>query len=105
MCRVLNHLVMGWLSINQRHKQRSKCQETPRLGLQTQIDVKFIALFPPATTNKHNQLAAVADCTSIRTLCVYPKNNQEIATQLFDHLLERLSSRVNSVHTDDDTKF
>ena len=80
--RMLDRLGMGRLPANQRykrHKQRPQRYEKPQPGHQVQIDVKFIAPIAGVTDKKHYYLTAIDDCTRIRMLRVYPKNNQKVA--------------------------
>ena len=106
--RVLDRLGMGRLPANQRykrHNQRWKRYEKPQPGHQVQIDVKFIAPIPGVTAKRHYQFTAIDDCTRIRVLRIYPKNNQKTAVQFLDYLLERLPFRVESIQTDNGAEF
>ncbi len=106
--RVLDRLGMGRLPANQRYKrhtQRWKRYEKPQPGHQVQIDVKFIAPIPRVTAKKHYQFTAIDDCTRIRVLRIYPRNNQKTAIQFLDYLLERLPFRVESIQTDNGAEF
>ena len=57
------------------------------------------------TAKKHHQFSATCDCTRIRVLRVYPKNNQKTAIQFLDYVLERLPFRVESIQTGNGTEF
>ena len=106
--RVLDRLGMGRLPANQRykrHKQRWKRYEKPQPRHQVQIDVKFIAPISGVTTQKHYQFTAIDDCTRIRVLRIYPKNNQKTAVQFLDYVLERLPFRVEAIQTDNGAEF
>ena len=70
-----------------------------------QIDVKFIAPIAGVTEKKHYQFTAIDDCTRIRVLRVYPRNNQKTAIQFLDYVLERLPFRVESIQTDNGAEF
>ena len=103
--RILHRLGMGRLPANQRHKQRWKRYEKPQPGHQVQIDVKFIAPIAGVTAKKHYQFTAIDDCTRIRVLRIYPKNNQKTAIQFLDYVLERLPFRVEAIQTDNGAEF
>ena len=106
--RILHRLGMGRLPANQRykrHKQRPKRYEKPQPGHQVQIDVKFIAPIAGVTAQKHYQFIAIDDCTRIRVLRIYPKNNQKTAIQFLDYLLERLPFHVEAIQTDNGAEF
>ena len=65
-----------------------KRYEKPLPGHRVQVDVKFIE--PIAGLKKrHCQYTAVDDCTRIRVLRIYPKNDQRTATQFLYYLLVR----------------
>lgn len=70
-----------------------------------QTDVKLIAPIPRATDNKHYQFTAIDDCTRIRILLVYAKNNHKTSIQFLEYMLERLPFRVESNQTDSGAEF
>ena len=61
----------------------------PLPGNRLQVDVKFIEPIGGAA-NKHYQFTAIDDCTRIRVLRIYPRNNQKTAIQFLDYALEKL---------------
>lgn len=70
-----------------------------------QIDVKFIEPVAGARQKKYYQYTAIDDCTRLRVLRIYPKNNQLTAIQFLDHVLERLPFQVEAVQTDNGSEF
>src|SRR5687768_13121894 len=95
--RILKRLDMNRLPANQRHKthdRRWKRYEKPLPGHQVQIDVKFIDPIPGARAKRYYQYTAIDDCTRLRVLRIYPKNNQLTAIQFLDHVLEKLPFQV-----------
>ncbi len=100
--RILKRLDLNRLPANQRHKthdRRWKRYEKPLPGHQLQIDVKFIDPVPGARAKKYYQYTAIDDCTRLRVLRIYPKNNQLTAVQFLDHVLEKLPFQVEQIHT------
>ena len=88
--RVLNRLDMSRLPASQRykrHKDRWKRCEKPLPGHRVQVDVKFIEPVG-GSRKKHYQFTAIDDCTRIRVLRIYDRNNQKIAIQFLDYVLE-----------------
>lgn len=68
--------------------------------------MKFIE--PPCQTSKKKrycQNTAIDDCTRLRVLRAYLKHDQKIAIMLIDHVLSKLPSKVEKVHTDNRTEF
>ena len=49
---------------------------------------------------KHYQFTAIDDCTRIRVLRIYDRNNQKTAIQFLDYLLEKLPFGVEVIQTD-----
>lgn len=105
--RILKRLDMNRLPASQRHKrhdQRWKRYEKPLPGNRVQIDVKFIAPLP-GSRKKHYQYTAIDDCTRIRVLRIYQRNNQACATDFVDYVLEKLPFQVECVQTDNGAEF
>jgi transposase InsO family protein len=105
--RILKKLDMSRLPTSQRyqrHAKRWKRYEKPLPGHRVQVDVKFIE--PIAGLKKrHYQYTAIDDCTRIRVLRIYPKNDQKTAIQFLDYLLERLPFKVEVIQTDNGSEF
>jgi transposase InsO family protein len=105
--RILKRLDMNRLPSSQRHKRQAtrwKRYEKPLPGHRVQVDVKFLG--PVAgSRRKHYQFTAIDDCTRIRVLRVYDRNNQKTAIQFMDYVLEKLPFRVECVQTDDGAEF
>jgi transposase InsO family protein len=105
--RVLKRLELNRLPVSQRYKrhtQRWKRYEKPLPGHRVQVDVKFIEPLP-GSRKKHYQYTAIDDCTRIRVLRIYPRNDQKTAIQFADYLLEKLPFRVEVIQTDNGAEF
>jgi len=117
--RILKRLGMGRLPASQRYKRhdrRWKRYEKQRPGHHVQIDVKFVEPLPssdkagPATRpadrrGKFYQYTAIDDCTRLRILKIYPKNNQKTAIQFLDYVLCQLPFVVETIQTDNGAEF
>jgi transposase InsO family protein len=107
--RVLKRLDLNRLPASQRYKRhdrRWQRYEKPLPGHRVQIDVKFIAPLPGASSRrKHYQFTAIDDCTRLRVLRIYPQLNQKTAIQFADYVLERLPFRVEVIQTDNGAEF
>ena len=105
--RILKKLDMSRLPTSQRyqrHATRWKRYEKPLPGHRVQVDVKFTE--PNAGLKKrHYQYTAIDDCTRIRVLRIYPKNDQKTAIQFLDYFLERLPFKVEVIQTDNGSEF
>lgn len=105
--RILNRLGISRLPTSQRykrHKDRWKRYEKPLPGHRIQVDVKFIEPLP-GSRKKHYQYTAFDDCTRLRVLRIYPRNNQKIAIQFLDYVLEKLPFEVQTIQTDNGAEF
>ena len=90
--RILKRLDMNRLPASQRYKRhdrRWKRYEKQLPGHRVQVDVKFIEPLEGASASKHYQFTAIDDCTRIRVLRIYPRNNQKTAIQFLDYVLEQ----------------
>jgi hypothetical protein len=107
--RVLKRLDLNRLPASQRYKRhdrRWKRYEKPLPGHRVQIDVKFIAPLPGASSRrKHYQFTAIDDCTRLRVLRIYRQLNQKTAIQFANYVLERLPFRVEVIQTDNGAEF
>ncbi|MFD2414843.1 IS481 family transposase [Amycolatopsis pigmentata] len=117
--RILHRLDMGRLPASQRYKRhdrRWKRYEKQRPGHHVQIDVKFVeplpgtgkaelAAKPADRRGKFYQYTAIDDCTRLRVLKIYPKNNQKTAIQFLDYVLSQLPFAVETVQTDNGAEF
>jgi transposase InsO family protein len=106
--RILKRLDLNRLPASQRHKahdKRWKRYEKPLPGNRVQVDVKFIEPVQGARSKKYYQYTAIDDCTRLRVLRIYPKNNQKTAIQFLDHLLEKLPFQVQVIQTDNGAEF
>ena len=105
--RILKRLDMNRLPSSQRyrrHNRRWQRYEKPLPGHHVQVDVKFIEPLP-GSRKKHYQFTAIDDCTRIRVLRIYPRNNQKTAIQFIDYVLEKLPFRAETIQTDNGAEF
>ena len=105
--RVLKRLEMNRLPSSQRYKRhttRWKRYEKPQPGHRVQVDVKFIEPLA-GSRKKHYQFTAIDDCTRIRVLRIYARNNQKTAIQFIDYVLEKLPFQVETIQTDNGAEF
>jgi len=111
--RILKRLDMSRLPASQRYKRhdrRWKRYEKQLPGHRVQVDVKFIEPLPTAAgTSKRPkrfyQYTAIDDCTRIRVLRIYDRNNQKTAIQFLDYVLEKLPFQVEVIQTDNGAEF
>jgi transposase InsO family protein len=61
--------------------------------------VKFLEPLP-GSRKKHYQFTAIDDCTRIRVLRIYPRNDQRTAVQFIDYVAEKLPFRIDCIQTD-----
>jgi transposase InsO family protein len=105
--RILKRLEMNRLPSSQRYKRhqtRWKRYEKPQPGHRVQVDVKFIEPLA-GSRKKHYQFTAIDDCTRLRVLRIYARNNQKTAIQFIDYVLEKLPFRVETIQTDNGAEF
>lgn len=105
--RILKRLDMNRLPASQRykrHKDRWKRYEKALPGHRVQVDVKFIEPIG-GSRKKHYQYTAIDDCTRLRVLRIYDRNNQKSAIQFLDYVLEKLPFGVEVVQTDNGAEF
>ena len=105
--RILKRLDLNRLPASQRYKRhdrRWKRYEKPLPGHAVQVDVKFIEAIP-GTRKKHYQYTAIDDCTRIRALKIYPRNDQKTAIQFVDYVLEKFPFQVEVIQTDNGAEF
>jgi transposase InsO family protein len=105
--RILKRLRMNLLPSSQRYKkhaQRWKRYEKPQPGHRIQIDVKFLERIKD-TGKRYYQFTAVDDCTRLRVLRIYEKNNQLSAIQFVDYMLSRLPFQTEVIQTDNGSEF
>jgi transposase InsO family protein len=105
--RILKRLDMNRLPSSQRYKRhetRWKRYEKQLPGSRVQVDVKFIEPIA-GSRKKHYQFTAIDDCTRVRVLRIYPRNNQKTAIQFIDYVLEKLPFQVETVQTDNGAEF
>ena len=63
--------------------------------------MKFIEpLGQTGRKQRYYQYTAIDDCTRLRVLRAYPRNDQKIAIQFIDHVLSKLPFQVEQVQTD-----
>jgi transposase InsO family protein len=107
--RILHKLGLGRLPASQRYKRiqtRWKRYEKQRPGHQLQVDVKFIEpLGQKGKRKRYYQYTAIDDCTRIRVLRAYERNDQKTAIQFIDHVLAKLPFQIERVQTDNGAEF
>lgn len=108
--RILKRLDMNRLPASQRHKahdRRWKRYEKQQPGHRVQIDVKFIGPMKNSAgkAKKYYQYTAIDDCTRLRVLRIYPRNNQNTAIQFLDYVCEKLPFNVDVIQTDNGSEF
>lgn len=105
--KILKRLNMNLLPASQRYKKhvdRWKRYEKPQSGHSIQVDVKFLERIKDAR-QRYYQFTAIDDCTRLRILRIYEKNNQLTAIQFLDYVLSRLPFHTEVVQTDNGSEF
>ena len=107
---ILKRHGLGRLPQNQRYKRYSdrwKRYEKPQPGCRLQIDVKFLKRLSDPSNAKRNyfQFTAIDDCTRLRVLKIYERNNQKNAMDFVDYVLSRLPFYVDVIQTDNGAEF
>jgi transposase InsO family protein len=74
-------------------------------GHRLQVDVKFLERIPGTTRKRYYQFTAIDDCTRLRVLKIYERNNQKTAIQFIDYVLSRLPFRTQVIQTDNGAEF
>jgi transposase InsO family protein len=105
--RILKRLGMNRLPHNQRyrrHERRWQRYEKPEPGHRLQVDVKFLSGIP-GLKKRYYQFTAIDDCTRLRVLKAFERNNQKTAIQFVDYALSRLPFRTAVIQTDNGAEF
>lgn len=105
--KILKRLNMNLLPISQRYKkhtERWKRYEKPQPGHSIQVDVKFLERIKD-TRQRYYQFTAIDDCTRLRILRIYEKNNQLTAIQFVDYVLSKLPFHTETIQTDNGSEF
>ena len=92
MWRILKRLELNRLPASQRYKrhdQRWKRYEKQLPGHRSRSTSSSSSRSPALDRRKHYQFTAIDDCTRLRVLRIYPKNNQKTAIQFVDYVLEQ----------------
>ncbi len=87
-----------------RNKDRYISYEKPVPGNQLQVDVKFLKEVP-GERKRYYQYTAIDDCTRVRVLRIYDRNNQSIAIKFIDFVLSKLPFKVDCIQTDNGAEF
>lgn len=106
--RILKRLDMNRLPANQRYKphaKRWKRYEKQQPGHRVQVDVKFITPLEGARKPRYYQFTAIDDCTRLRVLRIYERNNQKTAIQFLDYMCQKFPFRVDVIQTDNGSEF
>lgn len=105
--RILRQRGLNRLPQNQRfkpHKQRWRRYEKPKPGHRIQIDAKFLEPIK-GRSQSYWQFTAIDDCTRLRVLKIYERNNQVNACDFVDTVLARLPFQVGAIQTDNGPEF
>ncbi len=105
--RILKRLNMNLLSSNcryRRHEDRWKRYEKPQPGHRLQVDVKFLERIKESG-KRYYQFTALDDCTRLRVMKIYERNNQKTAIQFIDYVLSRLPFKTLVIQTDNGSEF
>jgi transposase InsO family protein len=105
--RILKRLNINRLPYNQRyksHETRWRRYEKPEPGHRLQVDVKFLERIPD-TRKRYYQFTAIDDCTRLRVLRIYERNDQKTAIQFIDYVLSRLPFKTEVIQTDNGAEF
>lgn len=106
--RVLKRLDMNRLPQNQRYKPHAKKwkrYEKQQPGHRVQVDVKFIAPLEGSRKPRYYQYTAIDDCTRVRALRIYERNNQKTAIQFLDYVCQKFPFRIDVIQTDNGSEF
>lgn len=98
---------IGRLPMNMRYqnyKKRFVRYEKVKPGEQIQIDVKFLAPINGQGI-RYYQYTAVDDCTRMRILKIYRRNNQQSAIDFADYVLSKFPFPVKLIQTDNGAEF
>lgn len=105
--RILKRLNMNLLPASKRyrrHEDRWIRYEKPQPGHRLQVDVKFLERIKD-TRQRYYQFTAIDDCTRLRVLKIYDRNNQLSAIQFIDYVLSRLPFHAEVIQTDNGSEF
>ncbi|MEK7450990.1 MAG: IS481 family transposase [Patescibacteria group bacterium] len=105
--KILKRLNMNLLPVSKRYrktKDRWIRYEKPQPGHRLQVDVKFLERIKD-TRRRYYQFTAIDDCTRLRILRIYDKNNQLTAIQFLDYVFSRLPFHTEVVQTDNGSEF
>lgn len=105
--KTLKRLNMNLLPASKRyrkHKERWIRYEKPQPGHRLQVDVKFLERIKN-TRRRYYQFTAIDDCTRLRVLRIYDRNNELTAIQFVDYVLSRLPFHAEVIQTDNGSEF
>jgi transposase InsO family protein len=105
--RILRRHGLNRLPQNQRFKtqnQKWRRYEKPKPGHRIQIDAKFLQPIK-GKRKSYWQFTAIDDCTRLRVLKIYERNNQKNAIDFVDTVLSRLPFEVAAIQTDNGAEF
>ena len=60
---------------------------------------------PKGPQKRYYQYTAIDDCTRLRVLRAYPRNDQKTAVAFIDHVLSKLPFAVDQIQTDNGQEF
>ena len=87
------------------HATRWKRYEKQQPGHCVQIDVEFIEPLKGSRKPKYYQYTAIDDCTRLRVLRIYDRNNQKTAIQFVDYVCQKLPFALEVIQTDNGAEF
>lgn len=105
--RILRQAGINRLPSNMRYrdkKEQFKRYEKLLPGHQIQIDVKFLSPIH-RQKKRYYQFTAIDDCTRIRILKIYERNNQINAIKFVDYVLSKLPFKIQCIQTDNGAEF
>ena len=105
--RTLRRNGIGRLPMNMRYQRSQKRfvrYEKVKPGEQLQIDVKFLVPIE-GQHSRYYQYTAVDDCTRMRILKIYKRNNQKSAIDFVDYVLSKFPFAVKLIQTDNGAEF
>ncbi|BCM88514.1 hypothetical protein IAD21_00347 [Abditibacteriota bacterium] len=83
------------------HCPITACRSTPSSSKPFLVSAKVTAGGEPC----QRQFTAIDDCTRLRILKIYERNNQKNACDFVDYVLSRLPFRVQTIQTDNGPEF
>lgn len=70
-----------------------------------QVDVKFLVFMTEQGVVKRYQYTAIDDCTRIRAIKIYDKQNQISSIDFIDYVVNKFHFRIHTIQTDNGHEF